>query len=236
MTVAVESEPLSARERIADLIDTPREESVLRDLIQRLVCDVVQEEVDKGRSPREGGEIALQRLIGRRWDGAWMRLFGGSALATQWRALVVQPERERFYRATELISEAPEPVVERVQRTTETLVEPAPLLSSPEPRIRHGRDDSVSILSKDIEALLATNMRVVGIWVRAGELRRKDVVTLRDTMREHAKAVVAGYKLRRARLQRVAAYFEDDVSDLRGLVVSGRISHEELRAFLDAVQ
>lgn len=245
------------------------DERLLRDLITRLVCERVQEAVDNGEKPQEGGRRALESLVARGWDKTWMRLFGPSALASQWQSLIVDQERRRFYASLEGVAEAPiVPSVEAEERTTvevmlpgqplpsapravtppfeEAVVESAGLFVLPDSRVpappqavepsRHGRESAVSILSRDIELLLATNLRVAGIPTTAGELRKADVLTIMAETRERASAYLAGYKRRAASLKRLSTYFEDDATYLRTLISVGRINATELRVFVDAIR
>jgi hypothetical protein len=207
-----------------------RTSTIQRDLIIRLVCETIQEAVDAGRTPQQGGEDALARLTGRGWTQAWLDLFGPAALASQWRQFAVEPQRERFYRAADVMQPSQPSHARPPLEQTGHPMQSDGRMSAPE--VAHGRPSAVSLLSRDLESLLRTNLRLAGIWVKAGELRRKDIVTMRDEMRERALATLAGFKQRRARLMRLFEYFENDAEDLRSLVAGGRIGLEELRTFL----
>jgi hypothetical protein len=214
-----------------------REDAIKRELISRLICETVQSAVDEGKSSTEGGQLALERILSRHWEYDYLRFFAASAIADHWRTYAVRPEQERWKRAMDAVSMPPH--VMTGQLVAPAIDELKPMGDLPVPRVdpvieQHGRPDAVSVLSKDIERLLQTPMRVAGIWARVGELKRKDVLTLRDENRERALAVLAGLKNHRARLVRIASRFENDAEDLRDLVLTGRISHDELRACFES--
>lgn len=255
----------STIERTPDNQQPRAESEVMRDLIQSMVIETVQAAVDRGLTSVQGGEIALKRLTGLGWDREWMSMFGSSALATQWRDSISRP-RQKFYEALpektpEPVVEAEvrptaEGVLPRVpllaspsateQPEPDAVVEPAehrllPVRLSPAPQhaiqpVRHGREDSLSVLSRDMRQLLATQLTVAGIWVRAGELRRADVLTIMAESKQRMKSTLTGYRQRRDKLRALTSYYDNDAVDLNALALTGRFSTDQLRDFMDAIR